>query len=95
MAWFAELKRRHWYCINGVDIIRWYKKFLYDNWWNSLSEEDKIKIEEKHKKESEEADRQLRNSLVRLGMITAAVAGLGTPYCNKYNGVYDKFGFPI
>lgn len=41
MAWYAELKRRKWYCINGIDMIYIYRKKLYDDWYNSLTEEQK------------------------------------------------------
>lgn len=93
MAWYAELKRRHWYCINGFDVIRWYKRVLYDEWWNSLSEEDKVKVEEARRKRKEDVDRQAKACLKRLCMMSAMVADLGTPY-NKYGDIYDEFGFP-
>lgn len=88
MAWYAELQRRHWYCINGFSMIRWYKKFLYDNWWNSLTEEERIRVQERRKLKSEEYDRQLRNSIARIGMMASIVAGLGTPYTD-----YDELAF--
>ena len=44
MAWWAEVKRRHWYCINGVNRIEEYNNWLYQQWWNSLSEDQKKKI---------------------------------------------------
>lgn len=94
MAWYSELKRRHWYCINGFDMIKWYKRFLYDEWWNSLSEEDKTKIEELRKREKEESDRHLQDCLKRLGMMSLMIAGLNSPYYDKYGDVHDKLGFP-
>ena len=45
MAWYAELKRRRWYCIIGIDMIRLYKKKLYDDWYNSLTDEEKQRLE--------------------------------------------------
>ena len=42
MAWYAELKRRKWYCINGIDMMRIYKQKLYDDWYNSLTDEQKF-----------------------------------------------------
>ena len=44
MAWNAERKRRHWYCINGWNAILWYDEFLYDQWWNSLTDEEICEI---------------------------------------------------
>lgn len=50
MAWFAELKRRHWYCINQWDAISWYRKYLHDTWYASLTDEQKAKLEEQKRK---------------------------------------------
>ena len=44
MAYYAELKRRCWHRINGGNAILWYKKKLYDDWYNSLTEEEKDKL---------------------------------------------------
>lgn len=41
MAWYAELKRRQWYCINTFNAISLYIKYLNETWWNSLTEEQK------------------------------------------------------
>lgn len=30
MAWYAELKRIKWYCINEWDAITWYSNYLFD-----------------------------------------------------------------
>lgn len=46
MAWYAELKRRCWYCICGVDMIREYKQKLCDDWYNSLTDEQNEKLKE-------------------------------------------------
>lgn len=40
MAFYAELKRRKWFCVKGVNQIREYRKYLYDVWWNSLTEDE-------------------------------------------------------
>jgi hypothetical protein len=50
MTWYAELKRRKWYCINGVNMIQIYRKKLYDDWYNSLTEKQKQRLEEYEKK---------------------------------------------
>lgn len=34
MAWRAELKRRYWHCILGMDVVAWYSKYtckIYPN----------------------------------------------------------------
>lgn len=55
MTWYAECKRRNWYCILGWDAISWYSDFLYTEWYNSLTPEQKQKLEDyKKKKQAEE-----------------------------------------
>lgn len=41
MAWAAELKRRNWYCINGVFMPQIFSRQLRAEWYASLSEEDR------------------------------------------------------
>lgn len=44
MAWYAELKRRRWYCIIEMDAIHEFKKKLYDDWWQSLTPEEHERV---------------------------------------------------
>lgn len=76
MAWYAELKRREWYCINGQNMIRWYRCYLYDLWWSSLTDEQKAIVEENRRKEKEKDGRELYTSLGQLGMLAMAVCGM-------------------
>lgn len=76
MAWYAELKRKKWYCINGIDMIQLYRKKLYDDWYNSLSDEQKQRLEEYRKAKVEKSRREAREALQRLLMMTGMVAGL-------------------
>lgn len=69
MAWYAELKRRNWYCINGIDMIRIYKQKLYDDWYNSLTDEQKQRLEEYRKAKEEKRKRDGEMALARLGMM--------------------------
>lgn len=69
MAWYAELKRRKWYCINGIDMIRIYKQKLYDDWYNSLTDEQKQRLEEYRKEKAEKRKRDAEIALARLGMM--------------------------
>ena len=64
MAWYAELKRRHWYCVNQWDAISWYRKHLYDTWYASLTDEQKAKLEEQKRLEKEKSDYESRTALV-------------------------------
>ena len=69
MAWYAELKRRKWYCINGVDMIHTYKQKLYDDWYNSLTDKQKQRLEEYRKAKAEKRKREAEMALARLGMM--------------------------
>lgn len=95
MAWYAELKRRKWYCINGFNMISWYSQYLYDEWYNSLTDEQKEHLAEVRRKQKEKRDRELQNSVMRLMMMTGFISGA---YRNineeKYHGIYDENGFP-
>lgn len=73
MAWYAELKQRKWYCINGIDMIQIYKKKLYDNWYNSLTDEQKQKLEENRKAKAEKRKRDGEMALTRLSMMFNAM----------------------
>jgi len=93
MAWYAELKRRRWYCINGGNAIRWYKRKLYDEWWTSLSEEEKAAVEENRKRAKEKRERAAKAAVGRLLSMTAMMAGLSERTGNKYGDLYDEYGF--
>ena len=76
MAWYAELKRRKWHCINGIDMIQLYRKKIYDDWYNSLTDEQKQRIEEYRKAKAEKNRREAREAMQRLLMMSGMVAGL-------------------
>lgn len=69
MAWYAELKRRKWYCINGIDMIQIYSQKLYDDWYNSLTDEQKQRLEEYRKAKAEKRKREAEKTLAQLGMM--------------------------
>ena len=69
MAWNAGLKRRKWYCINGIDMMRLYKQKLYDDWYNSLTDEQKQRLEEYEKEKAEKRKHDARMALARLGIM--------------------------
>lgn len=97
MAWYAEVKRRHWYYINQWDAISWYRKYLYDTWYASLTEEQKAKLEEQKRLADAKRKRELETSLMKLATMTGIVFGLSHCISNhdKYHGVYDENEFPI
>lgn len=58
MAWYAELKRRQWYCIHGFNAISLYVKYLDETWWNSLTEDQKQHYHElKEKKRTRDREK--------------------------------------
>lgn len=69
MAWYAELKRRKWYCIDGIDMIHLYKRKLYDDWYNSLTDEEKQRLEEYRKEKEEKRKHDAEMALARLGWL--------------------------
>lgn len=75
MAWYAELKRKKWYCINGIDMIQLYRKKLYDDWYNSLTDEQKQRLEEYRKAKAEKNRREAREAMQRLLMMSSMVSG--------------------
>ena len=96
MAFYAEMKRRHWYCVNGWNAILWYSDYLYDEWWNSLTDEQRERILERRRKRKEQRAKEAEAALARLLAMTSMVANMGgNNYIErKYHGVYDKNGFP-
>lgn len=98
MAYYAELKRRNWYRINGMrNMIYVYSEMLYDEWYDSLSDEDKQYLEEQKKKRREKEDAELRMLMQQLGMMSTMVRNLykyDETNEKKYHGVYDERGFP-
>lgn len=69
MAWYAELKRRKWYCINGIDMIQIYSQKLYDDWYNSLTDEQKQRLEEYRKAKAEKRRHDAKMTLASLGVM--------------------------
>lgn len=69
MAFYAEMKRRSWWCVNGVNQIWRYSKLLYDEWLSSLSDEDKTKLDEYNRRKEERRQQCLRNLLSAIGAL--------------------------
>lgn len=80
MAWAAELKRRHWYCINGVFMPSVFRKYLYDQWYESLSDEDKQYVTEQRKKRQEQEDRELQDTLREIELVAAMCHSISHKY---------------
>lgn len=69
MAWYAELQRIKWHCIKEFDAIRFYKKYQYDKWYNSLTNEEKEELKEKQELRFKKAEKELWNALVQLSFM--------------------------
>lgn len=70
MAFYAELKRRQWYCICEENQITIYSNYLYDQWYNSLTDEQKNILEEARKRKQEQREKEALEALSNLEMIT-------------------------
>ncbi len=94
MAFFAELKRRQWYCINRFNAINWYSGKVRTDWWNSLTDEQKKEEIRKEQIKEEESRREIIGSLMGIAYAGAMLAGLGSrSRFDKYIGLYGLDGF--
>lgn len=73
MAYWAECVRRHWWCVNGFDWISWFSKFHYDNWWNSLTDEQRERIIARRKAKKEKDRKDAITALVSMGVAMACI----------------------
>lgn len=84
MAWYAELRRRRWYCINGIDMVLWYKRYLYDIWWSSLSEVDKYAVIERRKQDEKRKERRLKEFIAMTDAINSVYSKMGIGEFYRY-----------
>lgn len=84
MAWYAELRRRKWYCINGVDMVLWYKRYLYDIWWSSLSEVEKYAVIERRKQDEKRKERRLKEFIAMTDAINSVYSKMGIGEFYRY-----------
>lgn len=67
MAWYAECKRRKSiHCINAFDMVAWYNQKLYDDWWNSLTKEEQLKVIAERERRRKEGVQKAMTSLVMM-----------------------------
>ena len=64
MAFYAELIRRRWFCVSKRDAIYIYSKILYDEWYATLSEGDKRKLQEQREVEDVISELCIMNRIV-------------------------------
>lgn len=84
MAWYAELRRRRWYCINGIDMVLWYKRYLYDIWWSSLSEVEKYAVIERRKQNEKCKERRLKEFIAMTDAINPVYSKMGIGEFYRY-----------
>ena len=81
MAFYAELIRRQWFCVNKRNAIYIYSKILYDEWYASLSEEDKRELEKRKRERELQRKREVEDVICELCIMNRIISGLGrTPY---------------
>lgn len=95
MAWYAELKRRKWYCINGMDAVATYKKQRYDEWYASLTDEEKELLARREQEERERSLKSLQNFIMGTAMIFSQLSRHAHPnYMGPFGKpMYDDNGF--
>lgn len=66
--WFSSFRKSSY-----VDYVIWYKQYLYDEWFKSLSDEDKTEEIIRQQRLADEKERELRTILAKLGAVHTAV----------------------
>lgn len=113
MAFYAEqLRRDEWY-INGWSAVFYFKKVRYEEylerkrrereeyqkWYNSLSDEERAKVDAEEAEKKRKNDEQVRRSLMRLMALPMALVQAygGIHYRGmeeRYGGAYKPDGTP-
>lgn len=70
MAWYALYK---WFRIfrksPSTNYIAWYKQYLYDEWFKSLSDVEKTAENRRQKRIAQAKEREFREAIARLGVM--------------------------
>jgi len=78
MGWYSLYR---WYRTfrksPSTNYISWYKQYLYEEWYNSLSEEDKSTEDDRIRRLRDEDNRKLRTALMNIGVMSSMIYGLG------------------
>lgn len=73
MAWRAELLRRRWYCIVGIDAVCAYSNKLREDWWISLTPEEHEQILEEKEQQRQKDNKELNTAIAKMLITEAAV----------------------
>lgn len=76
MAFYAELLRRRWYCVCEENWIQFYRKFVYDTWYASLTTEQKEQVRIAKEKKRKEDKYESYTALAKLFTIDSLVANI-------------------
>lgn len=57
-----------------------FRKYLYDQWYESLSDDGKQRLAERKKKKKEQEDRELQNTLREIEMVAALCSSITNKY---------------
>lgn len=92
MAWYALYKWFiPWRKISYVNWISWYKRYLYDIWYESLSEDDRLKEKERLRKVKEKRIREGEMALEHLSQMLSTMDKVTHGRLSEYMHVYkDK-----
>lgn len=83
MAWYSLYKWFiSWRKTPYRNMISWYKKYLFDQWFESLSDADKQKYLEYKEAQKRKRERSIKEFMLATAMIT-------TKCGDKYN-IYDS-----
>ena len=89
MAWRAELRRRKWFCILQCDMIHYYSKVLYDEWYASLSEEYKETLKKAQEAKEKRRKEELEASMQRLLFLSQTVCDMANRQKRNMNNHYS------
>ena len=100
MAFYAEMKRRKSWRINGINRIYAYRLKLheeasrrYEEWYASLTEEQKLWLKEKEQRKREQNDANLHKAISNLLAFSLAAASVFGPRRDpKKNLIYGPDG---
>lgn len=86
MAWWAMYKRINHLCrADYNEMIQAYKKYLYDQWWEGLSQEERDRYTKQWEQEEEERRKKKEADKRRLDR---SLAVIGSMYSYMYNRAY-------
>lgn len=92
MAFFAEMNRRQWPCVCGFYAITWYSNKLYNEWYESLTPEQKQILEDRKRKREEKNRRDIVRTFSFMLGVMGDLAMRSARRYDKYGGMYDAYG---